>query len=76
MDTGEKIVFYLIFFLVLLAVMMLVYYALSFLVSRTAPSVESTVREFLSGEVSKLRVEPLPRREYQRIENARPVVAL
>lgn len=76
MDTGEKVVFYLIFFLVLMAVIMLVYYVLSFLVSKTAPSLESTVREFFSEEVSKLRVEPLPRREYQPMENVRPVVAL
>lgn len=74
MDTGEKVAFYLVFFLVLLSVIMLVYYVLSFLVSRTAPSMESTVREFLNSEMPKLRVEPAPSREYQRMRSPSPAI--
>jgi len=78
MDTGEKIVFYLIFFVVLCAVIMLVYYALSFVLSQTAPSVQSTVREFLHSEIPKLRVEPMAANteyqslDYQGLEKGRP----
>lgn len=69
MDTGEKVVFYLVFFMVLCAVIMLVYYALSFVVNNTAPSVRSTVREFLTSEIPKLRAEPMgTRREYQSLD--------
>jgi hypothetical protein len=78
MDSGEKVAFYLLFFVVLLSVIMLVYYALSFLVSRTAPSMESTVREFLStGEMANLRVEPQQAlgREYRRMKSPGPAIA-
>jgi len=69
MDTGEKVAFYLIFFMVLCAVIMLVYYALSFVVNNTAPNVRSTVREFLTSEIPKLRAESMgARREYQRVD--------
>ena len=81
MDTGEKVVFYLIFFIILLSVIMLVYYALSFLISRTAPSIESTLHEFLTNEIPKLRVDAtsvsMPaRKSYRSMDKTSAMVAL
>ena len=81
MDTGEKFVFYLIFFIILLSVIMLVYYALSFLVSRTAPSIESTLHEFLTNEIPKLRMDATPvsmpaRKSYRSMDKTSAMVAL
>jgi len=80
MDSGEKFVFYLIFFIILLSVIMIVYYALSLLVSRTVPSTESTIRELLTNEIPKLRrVDAMPmsmasRKSYPAMDNASSIV--
>lgn len=82
MDSGEKFVFYLIFFITLLSVIMIVYYALSFLVSRTVPSIESTLRELLTNEIPKLqRVDTVPmsmtsRKSYPPMDNTSGIVTL
>ena len=80
MDSGEKLVFYLVFFVVLLSVIMIVYYALSFLVSRTVPSIKSTVRELLSNEIPKLRgdigVSMASRKSYPPMDNTSAIVTL
>ena len=81
MDSGEKFVFYLIFFFILLSVIMLVYYALSFLVSRTVPSIQSTLRELVTNEIPKLRrvdAVPMPmasRKSYSQMDNTSAIVA-
>src|SRR5215469_2536467 len=81
MDSGEKFVFYLIFFFILLSVIMLVYYALSFLVSRTVPSIQSTLRELVTNEIPKLKqvdAVPIPmasRKSYSQMDNTSAIVA-
>jgi hypothetical protein len=82
MDSGEKFVFYLVFFIILLSVIMIVYYALSFLVSQTAPSIKSTIRELLTNEIPKLkRVDTMPmsmtsRKSYPQMDNTSAIVTL
>jgi hypothetical protein len=82
MDSAEKFVFYLVFFIILLSVIMLVYYALSFLVSRTAPSVQSTLRESLTNEIPKLRrvdtvsMPMTSRKPYPPMDNTSAIVAV